>query len=273
MRYGITYQGSKNAIAEQIIGALPAGKRLVDLFGGGFAISHCALLSGKWRTVIYNDINPLLPKLIWDAICGAYNPDRWTPAWVSMEQFNDQKMTDGYVKYCWSYGCNGWDYLYSKEKEEGKHKLHDAYFRGEIKKIPRENRLIHMERIHSLQALEKLSSIVYHGGLGTLNIDYRDYEHEEGDVVYCDIPYQNAIDPRVTKQYGRKFDHGAFYAWAVSRPYPVYFSSYKLGGIVWEGDKRGTMNRKNDDIRREVLYCVDNEFTPPGRYYQGHLFT
>ena len=49
MRYGIGYQGSKNGIAEQIIAHLPAGRRLVDLFGGGFAISHCALLSGKWE--------------------------------------------------------------------------------------------------------------------------------------------------------------------------------------------------------------------------------
>lgn len=35
MTYGMPYQGSKNAIAEDIIDFLPSGKRLVDLFGGG----------------------------------------------------------------------------------------------------------------------------------------------------------------------------------------------------------------------------------------------
>lgn len=48
MRYGIPYQGSKNQIAENILKFLPGGKRLVDLFGGGGAISHCASLSYKW---------------------------------------------------------------------------------------------------------------------------------------------------------------------------------------------------------------------------------
>ena len=33
--YGVPYQGNKSRIADVIIQALPAGKRLVDLFGGG----------------------------------------------------------------------------------------------------------------------------------------------------------------------------------------------------------------------------------------------
>lgn len=33
--YGVPYQGNKSRIADLIIQALPAGKRLVDLFGGG----------------------------------------------------------------------------------------------------------------------------------------------------------------------------------------------------------------------------------------------
>lgn len=33
--YGVPYQGNKSRIADRIISVLPAGKRLVDLFGGG----------------------------------------------------------------------------------------------------------------------------------------------------------------------------------------------------------------------------------------------
>lgn len=34
-RYGLPYQGNKSRIADYIVGLLPSGKRLVDLFGGG----------------------------------------------------------------------------------------------------------------------------------------------------------------------------------------------------------------------------------------------
>ena len=57
MKFGIPYQGSKNRIAKQIIDILPSGKRLVDLFAGGCAISHCALFSGKWQSILMNDLN------------------------------------------------------------------------------------------------------------------------------------------------------------------------------------------------------------------------
>ena len=94
-RYGIGYQGSKNGIADEIIAHLPAGRRLVDLFGGGFAISHCALLSGKWEYILYNDINPLLPKLILDAIHGKYNHEHFIPEWIDRETFHRMKDADG----------------------------------------------------------------------------------------------------------------------------------------------------------------------------------
>lgn len=51
--------------------------------------------------------------------------------------------------------------------------------------------------------------------------DYKDYEHQEGDVVYCDPPYKG------TEKYsGYEFDHDAFYEWVRTRDYPVYFSEY-----------------------------------------------
>lgn len=52
-------------------------------------------------------------------------------------------------------------------------------------------------------------------------MDYREYKHEEGDVVYADPPYLG------TKGYhGLNFDHTAFYDWVRTRDYPVYFSEY-----------------------------------------------
>ena len=119
--YGIPYQGSKSDIAEDIIAHLPSGNRFVDLFGGGFAISQCALLSFKWNQVLYNDINPLLPVLIQDAISGKYNYKNFKPPWISREEFSRLKKSDGWVKICWSFGNDGETYLYGKEIEELKH--------------------------------------------------------------------------------------------------------------------------------------------------------
>ena len=73
-KFGIPYMGSKSKLALDLIGAMPTGRRFVDLFGGGFAMSHCAYLSGRFEEVYYNDINPLVP-LIQDAIDGKYSYD------------------------------------------------------------------------------------------------------------------------------------------------------------------------------------------------------
>jgi len=53
------------------------------------------------------------------------------------------------------------------------------------------------------------------------SFDYRDYQHEEGDVVYCDPPYAG------TEKYdGNTFDHASFWEWVRTRDYPVYVSEY-----------------------------------------------
>lgn len=51
--------------------------------------------------------------------------------------------------------------------------------------------------------------------------DYRDYEHREGDVVYCDPPYKG-----VACYDNNNFNNDEFYEWVRTREYPVYFSEY-----------------------------------------------
>lgn len=125
MRYGITYKGSKNRIAEDIINRLPSGERFVDLFGGGFAMSHCALLSGKYESVLYNDIEPLIVDLIRRAINGEFNYDRFTPKFISREEFFANKDKDGYIKYIWSFSNNGKDYIYGRKIEPIQKQMHN----------------------------------------------------------------------------------------------------------------------------------------------------
>ena len=122
MRYGIPYQGSKNKIALWVVDNLPSGKTFVDLFAGGCAVTHAALLSGKWDSIISNDINEG-PKIFEDAIRGKYTDEK---RWISREDFERLKNTDPYVSICWSFGNNRTEYLYSKEIEPWKKALHFA---------------------------------------------------------------------------------------------------------------------------------------------------
>ena len=79
-------------------------------------------------------------------------------------------------------------------------------------------------------------------------------EWRTGDVIYCDIPYEG------TEGYAAAFDHGAFYDWATSRPYPVWVSSYEMPEgfhLAWEGELVCTM-AANGNRRKVVerLWCT-----------------
>ena len=124
MRYGMPYQGSKNQIAEQIIANLPKAEHFYDVFGGGGAMTHCAILSGKYKYVHYNELNPLICNGFRMAINGDF---RNNTQWVSREDFNNLKQIDPFVAMCWSFGNNLNMYMYAKEIEPWKKALHWLY--------------------------------------------------------------------------------------------------------------------------------------------------
>lgn len=125
MKYGLPYKGSKNKLAERIVRLLPKRTHLVDLFCGGCAVSHVALLMGKYEHIHINDINWMCPTLFIDALNGKYNDEN---RWISREDFFRLKDTDPYVAVVWSFGNNLRDYLYSKEIEPLKKAIHYAMF-------------------------------------------------------------------------------------------------------------------------------------------------
>ena len=122
MRFGLPYKGSKNAIADWVCDNLPNAENFYDLFCGGCAITHCAMLRGKYKTYTINDIADT-QELFYDAIMGKYQNET---RWISREDFYKLKDNDAYIRYLWSFGNNGKDYLYSKEVEPYKKALHYA---------------------------------------------------------------------------------------------------------------------------------------------------
>lgn len=132
-RYGIPYKGSKNSIARKIVSFLPSADVLIDICAGGCAITHAALescegLAPKWERIIANDICEMPLKLFKDAICGEYADEK---RWIDRETFQKLKDVDPYVRYCWSFGNNGINYLYAQEVEPWKKALHYARVFGD----------------------------------------------------------------------------------------------------------------------------------------------
>ena len=125
MNYGLPYQGSKNRIAKRLVDALPAAPVLYDVFCGGCAVTHAALLSGKYQRFVINDRRGWLPVAFQKAIHGGYaHEDRW----ISREEFERLRSTDAYAAMCFSFGNDYRSYMYARPLERYKRALHYAIF-------------------------------------------------------------------------------------------------------------------------------------------------
>lgn len=125
MNYGLPYKGSKNRIAKRLVEALPAAPVLYDVFAGGCAVTHAAMLSGKYQRFVINDRRGWLPDAFREAINGGYaHEDRW----ISREDFERLKSTDAYAAMCFSFGNDCRAYMYARDLEPYKRALHYAIF-------------------------------------------------------------------------------------------------------------------------------------------------
>lgn len=140
-------QGSKSKIAERIIGLLPSATHFVDLFAGGCALSHAALLSGKYEHVHANDITDSV-VLFKDALEGnldKYEPERFR----SREDFEAEKDYDPFTRIVYSFGNDQKSYLYSRQIEGYKRAVHEMIYAP----TPNERRLKYREVVRQIQRL------------------------------------------------------------------------------------------------------------------------
>lgn len=150
-RYGLPIMGSKNKLAEKIVAILPKARHLYDIMCGGGAVSHAALLSGKWECVHFSDITDSV-VLFKDALEGNI-PDG--SEWISREEFHARKATDPYVRLVWSFASNGRDYIYGPKIEPYKKAVHELIYAP----TPQERRVKFREVLRLLPTvLENYSS-------------------------------------------------------------------------------------------------------------------
>lgn len=284
--------GSKNRIARDIVEQLPSAEYFVDLFCGGCAVTHAAMLSGKYKKFIVNDIAPDMPRLFVDAINGKYRDEK---RWISREDFERLKDTDTYVRTCWSFGNGGYSYIYGRKIEPWKKALHYARVLGDFSLLKRDFRIdtndasrqniaknadtwklrdklkYSLESLESLESLKRLQSMENLQNLQSMNnlrrlqsmeslesnlqifsLDYQSVEIPHDSVVYCDIPY------RGTKEYKDGcFDYSRFYDWLRTRDYPVWVSEYAMPDdffSVWSRDKVSTCGTHNNRKTTEHLF-------------------
>ena len=125
MKYGLPYKGSKNKLAMRIVGILPSRTHLYDVFCGGCAVTHAAMMGRKFKEFHINDINWMCPQFFKDVLEGKYDNDT---RWISREDFFRLKDTDPYVAFVWSFGNNLRTYIYGKDVEPLKKAIHFAVF-------------------------------------------------------------------------------------------------------------------------------------------------
>lgn len=288
-KYGLPYMGSKNRIARDIIDILPPGERLVDLFGGGGAITHAGSFSGKYKSIEYNDADEVTVHYFALAVYGGKGLE---PRWISREEFEDLKHFDPIAAFIFSFGNNPLKgYLYSEKIEPQKKKIFDFIVKGEgaeylpgvedyvtaplkewnerrlqLKRYFREEGKNYFDRltVKLLERCEPLERLQYlaefnHGFTYILinNFDYRHYTYRPGDIVYCDPPYLDS--QRYTANYTR-FRHDEFFDWAYSADFPVFFSSREIPDsrfkICMQTALPCLLNAHDNTTKKnEFLYC------------------
>ena len=241
-RYGVPYRGSKSRIAPWVVEHLPSAEVFVDLFAGGCAVTHAALLAGRWERYIVNDLSDA-PRLFIDAANGRYADETRIP---TREEFFAQKDDDPYIRYLFSFANNGRSYLFSRDVEEVKvcaskmlvaPTLAERYrlYHRFIKLLGHDYKDRVMHRLESCERLQRLQSLQGLQRLQRLQSDYRSVPIPDGAVVYCDPPYRGT-----DCEFYEGFDFEAFDAWLASCGHMCVVSEYTApSGCIEVASRQG----------------------------------
>ena len=254
---GLPYVGNKGQKVEQIMEALPDGKRFVDVFGGGGCVSLTAASSGKYEEVIYNDRRKTVVELLKALINDEPHFNLMDYVALTREQFlnwrdnQPDSIERTLVLIAYSFSNNQKGYLWSRKNEEEKLLLTRALFYGNTgtgfdqlysyslnaNTISEKYRLFHkwrreqmninsrydfLERLEQLERLQQLQQLQQLERLQYSVNDYHELVIDTDDVVYCDPPYVGT-----QHDYGG-FDHKAFENWYLHEcpAKEIYISEY-----------------------------------------------
>lgn len=253
MRYGMPYQGSKNAIARDIINQLPSAPVLIDAFAGGCAITHAALEAGRWERVVANDISGSA-----DAFARVCREGVKFDV-LTREEF--ENTDDLIMRLVYSFGNSRDAYLWARDIEP----IKVAASRLVIGETLRERYLAYRKLISAmatyLQGLEGLER------LQTSALDYTQIQIPDNAVLYCDPPYKNTFG------YGTEFDFDQFDNWARTQTVPTFISEYRqIDGftVIWQKQKPQLAGNGTQTNHATELLMVNNKWAH--KYGDNTLF-
>ena len=107
-----------------------------------------------------------------------------------------------------------------------------------MERLERLNNLTSLQSLPNIECLDRLNGLELKSHLPIIatSESYENYEFRNGDVVYCDPPYQGT-----GAAYNKGFDHDKFWEWVRTRDYPVYVSEYNAPEdfvSIWSKKKR-----------------------------------
>ena len=253
---GMPYQGSKNKIAAKIVEHFPPAETFVDLFFGGGAVTHAAMLSGKFRNFLANDLRKT-PQAWNKAVEGIGDEyDRY----VSKEEF--LATDDMIVKMLWSFGSSCSTYARTGIRDLAARMIMCDSVEGRYSAWLKFLKAVEARGSNGLYydmhtAVEVATGLRWLKGLRgnppvtPSNIDYREVEIPKDSVVYADPPYKG------THQYGNRFDHDAFWEWCRTREFPVYISEQEAPDDfvqIFSVQKTIAFTRSSGKKRNECLF-------------------
>jgi hypothetical protein len=270
MNYGLPYLGSKSKIATDIISFFPSADNFYDLFAGGCAITHALMVAPRnlfnngFKNYIVNDINGM-PEVFYNAIMGKYHDEK---RWISRDDYFKFKDSDNYIRWIWSFGNNGDNYLFSKDIEPIKKAFHYVvmfnnwtYFEGlytydflketlnkygiddskiflDLYKSNYRKRLGRKEHLRVIKWIQKnyinvrynFSELQQLQQLERLERLSLDYR-EVGIKPNSVIYCDIPYKIKGCNDYLEKeFDHKTFWEWAENQTHPIYVSEYSYSG-------------------------------------------
>lgn len=292
--YGIPYTGNKQLIAENLIKVMlkyvPNAKCFYDLFGGGGAMSFCAMQYGL--KVHYNELNTQICELL-KFLQNNKIPEEWYK-FVTCEEFhkhkNDMTAYGGFVSQVYSFGNNGKNYLFNPEIEKIKHLMHDVVVYEDYKSLNKLNNLLNLnmtmpegdtilirrldlykqireygrlelqqlKRLEQLERLQQLQQLQQLEQLERLEITHKSYDEVvintpiDETIVYCDPPYRDTSKYKASKN----FDYDKLYRWFKNNKHVCFMSEYNAPfKEVYNIDKRVTLKASDNRlVKTERLY-------------------
>lgn len=236
-----------------------------DLFGGGGSVALYAVRKYPNINVHYNELSKAIGALMQHLKDGGEIPFDFVRRSEFEAKYTGDDWYAGLLQTCWTFGNNQKSYLYGLPIQDFKEELSKLVTTGDgdIKRLeaftdefvakeygktvqtriflnpkryntPYQRRIVLARQIpligalQHLARLERLVQIENMPGISQLNVSagksYDEVEVKgERPILYCDPPYENTAEYREGG-----FDHKAFYEWCMTRPYPVYISSYKV---------------------------------------------